>query len=110
MFSKVATFALVSSLISGVLATPMFAAVAPSFNDYQGISSLSGFDNFNGQNNFDGSNNAQIIVIQEQERVCRTVKIEIIQQKLVILREMAKRYFSPFSIECVTNFASLIVS
>jgi len=55
---------------------------------------LSNFDNFYGVDNFDGSHftqESQIIVKQEQEVVCRTQRVEIIQQQLVILQEMAKR-------------------
>jgi len=62
-----------------------------SFNNYNGISALQGFDNFYGSDNFDGSNNQQVIVIQETETQCEVVKIEIIQQKLLILQEIAKR-------------------
>jgi len=87
MFTKAALSLL---LIARVLATPVDVS-APSFNNWNGISSLSGFDDFNGRNNFDGRNNEQIIVIQQQEVVCKRVQIEVIQQKLVILQEMAKR-------------------
>ncbi|KAJ3714283.1 hypothetical protein C8R42DRAFT_592124 [Lentinula raphanica] len=52
---------------------------------------MSGFDNFRGSGNFDGSQNAQVVVIEEQQTVCHTVEIEIIQQKLVVLQEIAKR-------------------
>ncbi|KAJ6505975.1 hypothetical protein DFH09DRAFT_285533 [Mycena vulgaris] len=62
-----------------------------SFNNWNNISSLQGFDDFNGQKNFDGKNNDQKIVIKEVETKCQVVKIELIQQKLVILQEMAKR-------------------
>ena len=88
-------------LISRVLASPVASSApssspapssqpAPSFNDL-GISSLSGFDNFYGVNNFDGSQSAQIIVEQQQETVCQSLSVEVIQQKLVILQEVAKR-------------------
>ncbi|KAJ7494704.1 hypothetical protein B0H11DRAFT_2227490 [Mycena galericulata] len=60
-----------------------------SFNNWNNIPSLQGFDNFNGQNNFDGSRNSQTVVIQETEITCET--IEFVQQKLAILRELAKR-------------------
>jgi hypothetical protein len=62
-----------------------------SFNNWNNISALQGFDNFNGQNNFDGSRNSQTIVVQEVETTCETVQIEIVQQKLAILQELAKR-------------------
>lgn len=62
-----------------------------SLNNYAGLQSMSGFDNFRGSDNFDGSQNAQVVVVQEQETVCHTEQIEIIQQKLVVLQELAKR-------------------
>jgi hypothetical protein len=62
-----------------------------SFNNWNNISSLQGFDDFNGQDNFDGRKNDQTIVIKEVQTKCETVKIELIQQKLVILQELAKR-------------------
>jgi hypothetical protein len=53
---------------------------------------MSGFDGFCGSGNFDcSSSNAQVIVIKEQQEVCHTQQIEVIQQKLVVLREMAKK-------------------
>ncbi|KAJ6619718.1 hypothetical protein B0H10DRAFT_1142668 [Mycena sp. CBHHK59/15] len=64
---------------------------AVSFNNWKNISSLQDFDNFNGVQNFDGSRNSQTIVVKEVQTKCETVKIEIVQQKLAILREMAKR-------------------
>lgn len=51
---------------------------------------MSNFDGFYGSGNFDGSSN-QIIVEQQEEVVCHSVEIEIVQQKLVILQEIAKR-------------------
>jgi hypothetical protein len=62
-----------------------------SLNNYAGLQSMSGFDDFRGSGNFDGSQNAQVIVIQEKQVVCHTERVEIIQQKLVILQEMAKK-------------------
>jgi len=62
-----------------------------SFNNWEGIQSLNGFDSFNGQNNFDGSRNSQTVIVQEQETVCETVQVTIIQQQLVVLQEMIKR-------------------
>jgi len=60
-----------------------------SFNNYGGLSSLSHFDDFNGVNNFDGSQ--QITVEQTTEVVCEQIDVEIIQQKLVVIREAIKR-------------------
>jgi len=62
-----------------------------SFNNWNNISALQGFDDFNGQSNFAGQNNQQKIVIQEVQTKCETVKIELVQQKLAILQELAKR-------------------
>ncbi|KAJ7035017.1 hypothetical protein C8F04DRAFT_1346343 [Mycena alexandri] len=60
-----------------------------SFSNWNNISALQGFDDFNGQGNFNGKNNGQKIVIQEVETKCET--ITIVQQKLAILQELAKR-------------------
>ncbi|KAJ3876898.1 hypothetical protein F5051DRAFT_21142 [Lentinula edodes] len=93
-------------LVSAALATPLSAKRQPwdqdlinlyvrdanvSLNNYAGLQSMSGFDNFRGSGNFDGSQNAQVTVIEEQQTVCHTEQIEIIQQKLVVLQEIAKR-------------------
>ncbi|KAJ7274404.1 hypothetical protein B0H12DRAFT_396562 [Mycena haematopus] len=62
-----------------------------TFNNWNNLPQLSNFDNFNGQGNFDGHNNDQTIVIQEVQTECEVVQIEFVQQKLAILREIAKR-------------------
>ncbi|KAF9013245.1 hypothetical protein BDQ17DRAFT_1208731, partial [Cyathus striatus] len=64
-----------------------------SFNNWHGISSLSGFDNFYGSDNFDGfsESSSQTIVEQSSEVVCHSQSIEIIQQRLLVIQEMAKR-------------------
>jgi len=62
-----------------------------SFSNWNNISALQGFDDFNGQGNFDGSKNGQTIVIKETQTQCQTVKVEIVQQKLAILQELAKK-------------------
>ncbi|KAJ7475819.1 hypothetical protein FB451DRAFT_1397220 [Mycena latifolia] len=62
-----------------------------SFNNWNNISALQGFDDFNGQNNFNGKKNGQTIVIKEVQTKCETVKITIVQQKLAILQEIAKK-------------------
>ena len=51
---------------------------------------MNNFDSFFGNGNFDGSSNKQVI-IQEKEVVCHSEEIEIIQQKLIIIQEVAKR-------------------
>ncbi|KAK0193779.1 hypothetical protein F5146DRAFT_399959 [Armillaria mellea] len=62
-----------------------------SLNNWGGFQSLSGFDDFNGVDNFSGSQSSQVVVVQEEQVVCQVQQIEIIQQKLVILQEMARR-------------------
>lgn len=54
---------------------------------------MSGFDNFYGSDNFDGSTHFSETVVEEQstEVVCHSESVEIIQQRLVVLQEMAKR-------------------
>jgi hypothetical protein len=51
---------------------------------------MANFDNFYGAGNFDGSQNPQT-VITVQETVCHTQSVEIIQQRLLVLQEMAKK-------------------
>ncbi|KAF5367472.1 hypothetical protein D9758_003685 [Tetrapyrgos nigripes] len=74
-----------------------------SLNDYGGLQSMKGFDDFYGQGNMDGSKNAQVVVIKEQQTVCQEQRIEIIQQKLVILQEMAKRIVTELVCEVETQ-------
>ncbi|KAJ6513267.1 hypothetical protein C8R45DRAFT_1088319 [Mycena sanguinolenta] len=62
-----------------------------TFNNFNNISQLQTFDNFNGQGNFDGSKNGQTVVIKEVQETCQVVQIEVVQQKLAILQEIAKR-------------------
>ncbi len=55
---------------------------------------MSNFDNFYGSGNFDNSHfssSSITVVEQEQELVCHSESIEIIQQRLLVLQEMAKR-------------------
>lgn len=53
---------------------------------------MSDFDGFYGIDNFSGSSNTQILVVQQEEIICSSVEIDIVQQKLAILVEVAKRY------------------
>ncbi|RDB25805.1 hypothetical protein Hypma_006537 [Hypsizygus marmoreus] len=102
MFAKIAVQLIsLTVLATGVLAGPV--ALRPdyslavrgnnwrSFNNWGGHASLGNFDNFHGIDNFDGSHFSQVVVKQERELVCRTQRVEIIQQQLIILQEMAKR-------------------
>lgn len=63
---------------------------------------MDNFDNFYGSDNFDGSRSTQVI-IHEQKLVCHTEQIQIIQQRLVILQEMAKRYGDLYTISTETH-------
>ncbi|KAJ7158793.1 hypothetical protein C8R46DRAFT_907527, partial [Mycena filopes] len=60
-----------------------------SFNKWQGIPSLDNFDNFYGSDNFNGYTRSQTVV--ESQEVCHSTDIVIIQQRLAVLQEMAKR-------------------
>jgi len=103
MFAKIAIHlialsALASEAFAGPVALrPKFELAVrgfPSFNNWGGYTSLANFDNFYGVDNFDGSHfssESQVIVKQEQEVVCHTQRVELIQQQLVVLQEMAKR-------------------
>jgi hypothetical protein len=51
---------------------------------------MSHFDNFYGSGNFDGSR-FQEVFVQDKQVVCHTQQVEIVQQRLAILREMVKR-------------------
>ncbi|KAF5387518.1 hypothetical protein D9757_006597 [Collybiopsis confluens] len=101
MFAKTAiTFLSVAALASSALAAPVNPATQSlnrryiSFDGWHGISSLSGFDNFYGSENFSGEISSEVSVsVEEQEEVvvCHSLSVEIIQQKLLVLQEMAKR-------------------
>jgi hypothetical protein len=62
----------------------------PSFNYWGGHASLDHFDDFYGKENFDGSHFNQVFV-EDHEIQCRTVSVQIVQQRLVVLQEMAKK-------------------
>ncbi|KXN88273.1 hypothetical protein AN958_07732, partial [Leucoagaricus sp. SymC.cos] len=62
-----------------------------SFNHWGGLSSFDNFDKFYGVDNFDSSVHFSQVVDTEQQVVCHTQAIEIIQQRLLVLQEMAKR-------------------
>jgi len=91
---------LASALVAGVAAKPVHlnrltARGDISFDNWHGISSFNGFDNFYGSDNFIGSIQTQTIVTeQESELVCHSESIEIIQQRLLVIQEMAKRIIS----------------
>lgn len=107
MFTQLATALIValSAFSTGVSATPLPASSGlvvrggggfHSFDSYDGLSSMSGFDNFYGSSNFDNSHFSEqsITVVKEKEVVCHSESIVIIQQRLLVLQEMAKRIIS----------------
>ncbi|PPQ69080.1 hypothetical protein CVT26_003555 [Gymnopilus dilepis] len=105
MFAKLAAtvFVALSAFSAGVTAAPAPAATElvargpfHSFNNYGGFHDLSNFDNFYGSSNFDNSefSESSITVVKEKEVVCHSESIEIIQQRLLVLQEMAKRIIS----------------
>lgn len=96
MFAR--TIAAVSMLALSAFATPVDVSARTfgksiSFNNWHGISSLSGFDNFYGVENFSGSFNQQIFA-QKDVLVCHRQDITIIQQQIAILVENMKRVIS----------------
>jgi len=103
MFSQVFTsLLLVSTFTAGAFSKPIpksrpsavsrrTSSTPYSFNNWGGISSMSGFDNFYGSGNFDGSQSFHQTIIEQKEVVCHSQTIEVIQQRLVVLQEMAKR-------------------
>jgi len=98
MFAKIAVpFVYITALAAGVMAAPTARAPVSiakrsdhSFNNWQGHQSLNNFDNFYGADNFDGSRN-QVTLIEENKLVCRVQQVEIVQQRLVVLQELAKK-------------------
>jgi hypothetical protein len=99
MFAKLASTLLVAStLVASAFAKPVPVSreLVPrgsqiSFNNWGGLSSFGGFDNFYGVDNFDSSVHFSQVVEQSQQLVCHTQSVEIIQQRLLVLQEMAKR-------------------
>ncbi|KAJ6567024.1 hypothetical protein B0H19DRAFT_716935 [Mycena capillaripes] len=99
MFAKFAAPFVAAALATGVMASPVayrsnnaVVARGQSFNNWGGISSLSGFDNFYGSDDFSHSHNFnQVVVKQDSELVCHSEQVTIIQQRLAVLQEMAKK-------------------
>ncbi|KAJ3904283.1 hypothetical protein F5879DRAFT_82338 [Lentinula edodes] len=101
MFAKIALPLLTLSALAGnALAAPFnpktqsLARRYTSFDNWGGLSSFSGFDNFYGVDNFSGEVSDQVVVEQQEEVVCQAVSIEVVQQKLLVLQEMAKQIIS----------------
>jgi len=101
MFAKIAlTLFTVSALASSAFAAPLqpqtqsLARRYTSFDNWGGFSSLSGFDNFYGEDNFSGEVSTQVTVDESEEEsvvVCQSLSVTIIQQKLLVLQEMARQ-------------------
>jgi len=93
MFAKFTTLFVAAALATGVMSAPTsIAARGQSFDNWDGISSLSGFDNFYGSDDFAHLNNfKQVVVKQDSSLVCHSEQVEIIQQRLAVLQEMAKK-------------------
>ncbi|KAJ3828049.1 hypothetical protein F5880DRAFT_1040701 [Lentinula raphanica] len=98
MFARIALpFFALAALASNALAAPLdpktqsLARRHLSFDNWNGISSFSGFDDFYGVDNFSGVISDQVVVEQQEEVVCESVSIEIVQQKLLVLQEIAKQ-------------------
>jgi len=98
MFAKFAAPLVAAALATGVVSTPLAhkpsalaARGSSSFDNWGGISSLSGFDNFYGSDDFAHHNVHQVVVKQDSELVCHSQQVVIIQQRLAVLQEMAKK-------------------
>jgi hypothetical protein len=101
MFAKILLpLVTVSALASSAFGAPLNPQTQSlnrryvSFDNWGGFSSLSGFDNFYGVDNFSGEISSQVTVdVAEQENVvvCQSLSVEIVQQKLLVLQEMAKQ-------------------
>ncbi|KAJ7359379.1 hypothetical protein DFH08DRAFT_1074876 [Mycena albidolilacea] len=97
MFSKLSVIFVAAALATGVMSAPTYKSNAivargQSFDNWGGISSLSGFDNFYGSDDFAHFHNFnQVVVKQDSELVCHSEQVTIIQQRLAVLQEMAKK-------------------
>ncbi|KAJ7650311.1 hypothetical protein FB45DRAFT_14809 [Roridomyces roridus] len=100
MFVKFALplFALAAGVFASPLSVEQRAVVSrnhnhngpTSFNTWGGFHSLDNFDNFYGVDNFAGFHRKEVLE-STQDVVCHSQAIEIIQQRLLVLQEMAKR-------------------
>ncbi|KAF7348739.1 Amidohydro-rel domain-containing protein [Mycena venus] len=97
MFAKFSALFVAVALATGVTSAPAYksngiAARGQSFNNWGGISSLDNFDNFYGSDDFAHTRNFnQVVVKQDSELVCHSEQVVIIQQRLAVLQEMAKK-------------------
>jgi len=100
MFAKLAAPFVAVALATGVLSSPvaysstnaLAARGGQSFNHWGGFSSLDNFDNFYGSDDFSHSHNFnQVVIKQDSQLVCHSEQVVIIQQRLAVLQEMAKK-------------------
>ncbi|KAL0954956.1 hypothetical protein HGRIS_003888 [Hohenbuehelia grisea] len=99
MFAKFSQLFTLAAVATSAFAAPLYpkeltgltARTIHSFNSWGGHRSLDNFDNFYGSDNFDGSVHFSQVVKEEKHVVCHAQQVEIIQQRLVILQEMAKK-------------------
>jgi len=96
MFAKFSTLFVAVALATGVMSAPAYksnalAARGQSFDNWGGISSLKGFDSFYGSDDFAHFHSNQVVVKQDSELVCHSETVTIIQQRLAVLQEMAKK-------------------
>ncbi|KAF9490851.1 hypothetical protein BDN71DRAFT_1510939 [Pleurotus eryngii] len=122
MFAKVALqFVALSSLLIEVISTPVLygrgssngltrCGNSISFNHWGGHASLDNLDHFYGVDNFDGLVHFSQVVEQESQVICCTQVIEIIQQCLVVLQEMAKRIITEQICEVRTQTIGMAVA
>ncbi|KAF7311153.1 Amidohydro-rel domain-containing protein [Mycena kentingensis (nom. inval.)] len=119
MFAKIVVLAL--ALASGVYSAP--AAASPvdargdkvvsvssdyghaGFSNWGGISSLHGFDDFYGSDDFAHYRHFSPVVVRESrpELVCHSQQVVIVQQRLAVLQEMAKRIITETICEVETQ-------
>jgi len=64
-----------------------------SFNNYGGSNAMSGFDDWYGKGDFAHYKHFSPVVVSQStpELVCHSEKVKIVQQRLAVLQEMAKR-------------------
>jgi len=112
MLAKIALIAISAlAAVTGVTSTPLaikrnndlVPRTSQSFNNWGGLASMSGFDNFFGVDNFDGSRCSQTIIVTQQELVCHTQAVEVIQQRLLVIQEMAKKIITETICEVETQ-------
>jgi len=105
MFAKLAGLFTVSALVAGVSAAPLFPRLttrSQSLELWGGHESLRGFDNFYGADNYSG-HLKEVNVVHEDQLVCHAQQIEIVQQRLLVLQEYAKKIVTELVCEVETQ-------